>query len=664
MENKRKYIILTVIAMTTFVLITIGVSIAFFDYIKEGVTENSLDTGKITFIYEEINKMGNGIKIEDAIPTTDSEGKNDTKYFDFKIVSNTSPNVSIPYEITARSSGDDIGNIVKLYLTEIDGSNENELTLDKYNNLNDVMHNGYNEKILYKSKVPTNQENYIKNFRLRMWIDNNTDYSEVTIPAHCSDETIADKDICTNNENNWIEESKSYPYNNKSFSVTINVYSNGKSVLEEDNDEIRYYLYKDGQNLGNVSTTAWASNSTYCEQSTASLTYNVNDITYYFKDGDNDCMNGSGFVLYNGDMTKYEKAVVEFDKVVITGAGQLSLSNNSRSPYSVLSEAKTYENTKLTYDITGNEESILLLGNAYPISYGINSTAYSSINGYTGTITAKIKSIYLVKKDIESLSINNKEITPSINKDYDYYTVIKSNTASLDIVTADPYANVKIEKTESDYQTLAFNNDESNIVRLSTKKQLSLVEGDNYYRITLYGESGNVKKTYKLKIYSGEKYYLYNQGNNYIGMGNPSITCSSSSASSTYNANSISYYFRDGVTNCTSWSNIIDGRDMNTKYFDKFVVEFESINITGDAKFVLYQNSNYNNYVWKNSSASCSGDNCKLELAVPENGTQKVSMIATAKPNAAGFNNFNYRYINGSTGTINAVIKSIYYTVK
>lgn len=215
--NKKKKILLTIIGIIGLLLITVGVSYSIFNYIKEGTTQNSIEVGNITFLYTEVSGVGKGIKIENASPTSDIVGKNqlgEGKIFDFKIISNTINGVEIPYEITARKTGDLDESVVKTYLTKISGVEEQEVLLDRYSNLTQterVDSAKYVEKTLYKGVVPKNTKNYEQNFRLRMWIAEDTDFSPI--------KGENGEDV--------------YPYNNKTFSLTVNVYANGKELIEE-----------------------------------------------------------------------------------------------------------------------------------------------------------------------------------------------------------------------------------------------------------------------------------------------------------------------------------------------------------------------------------------------------------------------------------------------
>ena len=219
-KNEKKEILWMLVALVSLAVITLGVSVAFFNYTKEGTTENTVTSGTITFLYTEVSGVGKGIQISDAYPMTDEQGKEQTgqgSYFDFKITSQTASNISIPYEVTARKSSDSTldDQAVKLYLTEKEGETEKGILLNTYDELEDtkqVTATGYTEKVIYIGKVPANQSNYEKNFRLRMWIDEKTDFSG--------------KEEETGNV--------TYPYNGKTFTLTVNVYSNGKVVTEED----------------------------------------------------------------------------------------------------------------------------------------------------------------------------------------------------------------------------------------------------------------------------------------------------------------------------------------------------------------------------------------------------------------------------------------------
>ena len=208
MKNKKKQIIITLIAIISLILITVGVTYAFFNYAKEGTTDNTIKTGSITFLYTEVSGVGKGISLTEAYPVADSIGKvqvGEGKIFDFKVTSNISMNSSIGYQVTARKkTGSTLANsAVKVYLTEVSGT-EQELLLSKYSELSQtdkVDISKYDERILYEATVPSNTPNYEKNFRLRMWVSDDTDFSDGSM-------------------------------NDKTFTLTVNVYADGKVVTD------------------------------------------------------------------------------------------------------------------------------------------------------------------------------------------------------------------------------------------------------------------------------------------------------------------------------------------------------------------------------------------------------------------------------------------------
>lgn len=222
-EIKKQSRMLLILALFLLVAVTAGVSYAFFNYTRLGTTENTITTGTITFLYDEKNAVGNGIAITDAYPMDDQTGKVLTgtdSVFDFRILATTTGNADIPYEVTARKSAnsDDIDSNVKLYLTEVGTDSEiaapltiNGDTVRKFSELTNTttaVGDGIVEKTIYRGTVDANTTNYEKNFRLRMWISNDTDYSP------------------TQDENG----NDVYPMNNKKFTVNVNVYANAAVV--------------------------------------------------------------------------------------------------------------------------------------------------------------------------------------------------------------------------------------------------------------------------------------------------------------------------------------------------------------------------------------------------------------------------------------------------
>ena len=213
MENKKRKstgLLLSILGVVSLVLITAGVTYAFFSYAKEGQTENTLRTAAIEFVYNEIDGADKGILIENALPLTDAEGMvlgGDTQdhttltdnrnVFLFTITSKTPTSANIPYIVTAKKQTPAAGRTsladgqIKLYLTasQNDGTNNtvNSGVVRTFADLKTAKPLGSDttvfsaltgitasadEVVLYEGTVPAGQSsNYVNSFVLRMWIN-------------------------------------------------------------------------------------------------------------------------------------------------------------------------------------------------------------------------------------------------------------------------------------------------------------------------------------------------------------------------------------------------------------------------------------------------------------------------------------------------------------
>lgn len=182
-KNTNKYNkIAYVISIIGLVLITLGSTYSLLSFRNEGTKSIRISNNDIYFKYYESAK---GIKLTNAMPMTDNEGKNQTNYFEFEIESKTTSSLSIPYSITLKKSADssNIDDAIKLYLTKLDNyGRETEVRLIKladlpgYTNSN-ININSQLERLLYNSIVDENVI-YRQVYRLRMWIDYDTDFTQ------------------------------------------------------------------------------------------------------------------------------------------------------------------------------------------------------------------------------------------------------------------------------------------------------------------------------------------------------------------------------------------------------------------------------------------------------------------------------------------------------
>ena len=123
--NKKRIITFSLIVLGI-IIVAISSTYAILSFFTSGSTENTITTGSITFHYEEIDGMGRGIIISDALPVESNDtAKSNSPAFNFKINSTTSSDVDVPYIITAKLTDDSdviLGDIVDIYLTSAPSS--------------------------------------------------------------------------------------------------------------------------------------------------------------------------------------------------------------------------------------------------------------------------------------------------------------------------------------------------------------------------------------------------------------------------------------------------------------------------------------------------------------------------------------------------------------
>ncbi len=191
--NRRN--VLIIISILAFIMIVGGISYSYFVYNKE-VGEVSLTTGDISIDLSGIN--GNQT-LTNVVPVSDYDGINSNSYFDFT-VNSTVDTERIYYEVyLLPNSGNTLDtSYLKTYLT--DQSNNEIKGITIYNDLGDSeVENG---KVIYKGIVEVNNngttKNETKNFRLRLWLDEN--YNEQTSKTFAFDIYLYAKNVDANFE--------------------------------------------------------------------------------------------------------------------------------------------------------------------------------------------------------------------------------------------------------------------------------------------------------------------------------------------------------------------------------------------------------------------------------------------------------------------------------
>ena len=207
--NDKKKIILSVLGILMLVVVTVGVTFAVFTYTKLGTTENTVTTGTLKFLYTENTGVGAGINIENTFPVSDAVGKSydtDKYVFDFSVEATNSGVEEIPYEVTLRKKSTSTlsESNIKVYLTDMTGEVDSQIVAPTL--YSDLIQTTIDvgeevEKTIYNGTVLGGELDYLKDFRLRMWID----------------ETSNQDDI-----------------NGKTFTALVNVYSNVPLVSEEE----------------------------------------------------------------------------------------------------------------------------------------------------------------------------------------------------------------------------------------------------------------------------------------------------------------------------------------------------------------------------------------------------------------------------------------------
>ena len=175
MKNKKQ-LLLSIGLVLILVLMIVGISYAAFKFTGLGNKPNTITTGAITMEYEEST---NTISMTGALPTTDATGKvrlTAGEYFDFTIKSSIQGNANINWEIAAEditASYKKIdGKNIKLYLTKLNGDNEEEIMAPKvYSATTSANTKTGRPSGVMSLATGTMSTSETTNYRLRMYVD-------------------------------------------------------------------------------------------------------------------------------------------------------------------------------------------------------------------------------------------------------------------------------------------------------------------------------------------------------------------------------------------------------------------------------------------------------------------------------------------------------------
>lgn len=185
----KKNILISSIFLGGLLVLIVGISFAIFDY-NEISSLNTIDLGRISMSYTE---PSNAYVLDNVLPMTNNEGKNQNKYFEFIVTSHATTNesdsigVTIPYDITISDIEIDEGmsplqkDAIRIYLTKVNENVETSLmepTLISSLKASDLVSGS---SIVYQVEdVHKNGSTIITSkYRLRAWLDSAFDVTNL-----------------------------------------------------------------------------------------------------------------------------------------------------------------------------------------------------------------------------------------------------------------------------------------------------------------------------------------------------------------------------------------------------------------------------------------------------------------------------------------------------
>ena len=116
--EKKNQVLMSVLGVFALVIVTVGVSYAFFSYSRTGETTSTITSGDISFTYTE----GAEATLENAFPVADAIGAVDNKgVYTFTVKGNVTGAADLKYDITLLSSNEDADILNRLLDTSGEG---------------------------------------------------------------------------------------------------------------------------------------------------------------------------------------------------------------------------------------------------------------------------------------------------------------------------------------------------------------------------------------------------------------------------------------------------------------------------------------------------------------------------------------------------------------
>lgn len=175
-DKKTRRMLFSIVGITILVLAVLGLSFATFQQEHKSGGSNSITTQNISMNYTESE---NGISIVNAIPISDAVGKllnGKGEYFDFTVTATLAGDTKVAYEIAAMKDKNSTipDENIRLYLEQqVSGTYEEAMEPKAYTPIKEASQIGapVGSMIL---KTATKEESETDNYRLRMWIKENT----------------------------------------------------------------------------------------------------------------------------------------------------------------------------------------------------------------------------------------------------------------------------------------------------------------------------------------------------------------------------------------------------------------------------------------------------------------------------------------------------------
>ena len=436
MKNRRQTIIV-ILGILSLLLVTTGVSLAFLNYTK-GETENSIKLGAITFKYTENSKVGNGITIEEAWPISDEQGKaqiGEGKVFDFKIEANLSRS-DLEYEVVAEPTEDSTLPLdaIKFYLTDITNGTEEEVSysLDnegKVKSLDEFIDTEIKNakgKTVYRETILKNTKGYLKEFRVRMWINEEVEWTEEYVNT-----TGAIRiNVYANSNRSMASTETTTPVDTKVERVT----ANNKYLFEEVIGEEYQYTLTVPNEVETVDIDVIPSNM----EATVAISAISKSRSFGLQTGEN----FFSAIVTSSDKSENKEYILRVvrEKSKSTDLASLGVTGYELSPsYSnsvnIYEVYVPYETTKI--EVTGSKKEIVQtvtgLG-SYDLEIGTNlvEVTVTAENGTTRTIQITVN-----RKLSNDASINNVGVTGYTLAHLEnniYFITVPYNVESVEIV--------------------------------------------------------------------------------------------------------------------------------------------------------------------------------------------------------------------------------------